>query len=118
MAIGFGSPGPEPGAAALPFVPLFVLPLLPMISSVTSAKNPAENKKGRSFGAARNPLSFATCLDRRSASAARGCAHTDAAHTGAGLRAGEAGPACLGANQSMPIDPAQPTCISARLSST
>src|SRR5712664_3280167 len=94
MAIGFGSPGPEPGAAALPFVRLFVLPLLPMISSVTSAKNPAENKKGRSFGAARNPLSFATCLDRRSSRAARGCAHT-----GAGLRAGEAGPAWLGANQ-------------------
>src|SRR5216684_1624320 len=95
MAIGFGSPG----TAALPFVLLFVPPLLPMISSVTSAKNPAENKKGRSFGAARNPLSFATCLDRRSSRTARGGAHTDAAHTGAGLRAEEAGPAWLGANQ-------------------
>src|SRR5229473_5955097 len=99
MAIGFGSPGPEPGPPALPFVLLFVLPLLPMISSVTLAKNSAENKKGRSFGAARNPLSFAACLDRRSSRAARGCAHTDAAHTGAGLRAEEAGPAWLGANQ-------------------
>src|SRR5713101_4932979 len=90
MAIGFASPGP----GRLPFVLLFVLPLLPMISSVIFAINPAENKKGRSFGAARNPLSFAICLDRRSSRAARGCAHT-----GAGLRAGEAGPAWLGANQ-------------------
>src|SRR6266851_10488714 len=99
MAIGFGSPGPEPGAPPLPFVLLLVLPLLAMISSVILAKNSAENKKGRSFGAARNPLSFATCLDRRSSRTARGGAHTDAAHTGAGLRAEEAGPAWLGANQ-------------------
>src|SRR5712692_6690386 len=100
MAIGFGSPGPEPGAAALPFVLLFVLPLLPMISSVIFAKNSARKiKKAARLERPRNPLSFTRCLDRRSSRAARGCAHTDAAHTGAGLRAGEAGPAWLGANQ-------------------